>query len=155
MSFRIMVVCTANICRSPVAEVFLRHFLDGKDVQIQSAGTQALDGNPADPAMQILMNTRFPDMSSQLYHHSSRALMGSHLSNSDLILCMEPRHLDWVNQRQPIALGKTKLLTHWNGRQAIDDPIGGSEQEYAKGFEQIWSECQLWSEKIQQLGLCS
>ena len=155
MSSQILVICTANICRSPVAEVFLRRLLGEKGLQIQSAGTRAVDGNHADPTMQTLMNARFPEMSDQLYHHSSQALTVEHLSQADLILGMEPAHLDWVNQRHPIALGKTKLLSHWSNRQAIDDPVGQSEPTYLQSFEQNWSECQLWSEKIPQLGLCS
>jgi len=155
MALKILVICTANICRSPVAQVFLNHLLAGNDVQIQSAGTLAVDGNRADPAMQILMNERFPDLSPELGNHVSRALMASHLSNADLVLCMEQSHIDWVNKLQPIAVGKTKLLSHWNSRQAIADPVGGSKQEYQQGFNHIWSECELWSQKIQQLGLCS
>lgn len=152
--FNILVVCTANICRSPVAQVFLSQHLSGKQVQIQSAGTLAVDGNYADSTMQILMNTEFPEMSPQLSNHFSRALMPSHLSNADLVLCMEQSHLDWVNKLQPIALGKTKLLTHWGSQEMISDPVGSSKQTYWHSFKKIESACELWSQKIQLLGMC-
>ncbi|MCP5602776.1 protein tyrosine phosphatase, partial [Klebsiella pneumoniae] len=42
----ILVVCTGNICRSPLAERILRKSLPGK--KIDSAGTNALVGHPAD-----------------------------------------------------------------------------------------------------------
>ena len=42
----ILVVCTGNICRSPIAERFLRHALPG--MKIDSAGTGALIGHEAD-----------------------------------------------------------------------------------------------------------
>jgi len=155
MTLKILVVCTANICRSPVAQVFLKQLLLGKDVQIVSAGTLAVDGNRADQTMQVLMYQGFPELADKLSSHSSRALMASHLSEADVVLCMEQSHIDWVNKVQPIAMGKTKLLSHWSDRKALSDPIGGTEAEYQQGFNQIWSECQLWSDKIQQLGMCS
>lgn len=155
MTFKILVICTANICRSPVAQVMLNTMLAGKNVHIQSAGTRAVDGNRADPQMQMLMHSQFPELAEQLFNHSSRALMASHLSGADLILGMEQGHLDWVNKVQPIALGKAKLLSHWSTREAIADPVGGSEADYQQGFDLITNECKLWAQKIQQLGLCS
>jgi len=53
--FKILVVCTANICRSPAAQHFLLQSLKGKQVTVTSAGTLALDGNAADPTIQTLM----------------------------------------------------------------------------------------------------
>jgi protein-tyrosine phosphatase len=155
MTFKILVICTANICRSPVAQVILNKLLAGKNVHIQSAGTRAVDGNRADPAMQMLMHSQFPELSEQLSSHFSRALMASQISAADLVLGMEQVHLDWVNKMQPIAVGKAKLLSHWSNREPISDPVGGSQEEYQMGFNLITNECKLWAQKIQQLGLCS
>jgi protein-tyrosine-phosphatase len=43
MTLRVLVVCTANVCRSPMAEAMLRHHLHkrGVDAAVASAGTQA------------------------------------------------------------------------------------------------------------------
>ncbi|HCV76162.1 MAG TPA: phosphotyrosine protein phosphatase, partial [Pseudomonas sp.] len=38
----ILVVCEGNICRSPVAEALLAKALEGRDVQVGSAGIRAL-----------------------------------------------------------------------------------------------------------------
>ncbi|MDM6971615.1 protein tyrosine phosphatase, partial [Klebsiella michiganensis] len=42
----ILVICTGNICRSPLGERFLRKMLPDK--RIDSAGTDALVGHAAD-----------------------------------------------------------------------------------------------------------
>ncbi|WP_441294782.1 arsenate reductase/protein-tyrosine-phosphatase family protein, partial [Klebsiella pneumoniae] len=42
----ILVLCTGNICRSPIAERILRDFFPEKE--IDSAGLGALVGKPAD-----------------------------------------------------------------------------------------------------------
>ena len=44
----ILVVCSGNICRSPIGEGLLRDRLRGK-VTVSSAGCTALVGHPADP----------------------------------------------------------------------------------------------------------
>ena len=50
--YRILVVCTGNICRSPMAEGMLKKDLPERlaaRVMISSAGTHALHGNMAQP----------------------------------------------------------------------------------------------------------
>ncbi len=44
--FKILTVCTGNICRSPLAEGLLRKVLRGLPVEVSSAGTGALVGVP-------------------------------------------------------------------------------------------------------------
>ena len=46
----ILVVCTGNICRSPMGERLLRQQLPGK--QVSSAGIFGLEGHPADAVAQ-------------------------------------------------------------------------------------------------------
>ncbi|GMA87571.1 hypothetical protein GCM10025868_28210 [Angustibacter aerolatus] len=48
---RVLVVCTGNVCRSPLVERLLRQRLGTDAVDVSSAGTQALVGEPmTDPA---------------------------------------------------------------------------------------------------------
>ena len=54
--FRVLIVCSGNTCRSPLAEAYLRAALgaDRDRVQVVSAGTGALDGQPATgPAIEV------------------------------------------------------------------------------------------------------
>lgn len=51
----ILVVCTGNICRSPIGERYLRSLFPNK--RIDSAGTNALVGHAADEsAVKLLLN---------------------------------------------------------------------------------------------------
>ena len=150
--FRILVVCTANICRSPAGEVFLARKLASHAVEVHSAGTLAIDNHPADETIQEILQERgFPEIA----NHRSKALMPSVLNRYGLILCMENDHLAWVRRNEPGALGKTKLFGHWDGQKGVDDPIGRAKEAYAQALNTIETYSATWAEKIVALGLCS
>ena len=150
--YRILVVCTANICRSPVGELFLERLLQGQKVQVDSAGTLALNGNSADSTMQELLNERgYPN----IVNHRSQALMPSLISKYDLLLCMTDEHRNQVTKMSPIATGKVKLFGHWDQQAQVLDPIGGPREEYQSSVEQIEMLSKLWADKLIQLGVCA
>ena len=143
--FKILIVCTANICRSPVAEAFLSRKFLGMRVQVESAGTLALGGNSADPTMVNIMTERgFPE----LMAHRSRPLMGGQLHSSQLILCMDLSHLNYVRRASHIAVGKSLLLGHWDGGKMVKDPVGQSYLDYEESVEKIEKYIQQWASKI-------
>ena len=148
--FKILVVCTANICRSPAGQHFLAQRLAGKDVLVESAGTLALDGNPADATIRELMTARgYPGIE----NHRSRALMPSHVSNYDLVLCMERDHMARVQRLTPYAANKTRLFGHWDGQAEVDDPVGRSEKTYARSLDLMDGMADQWVDKMLMMGM--
>jgi protein-tyrosine phosphatase len=87
--FRILVICSGNRCRSPLAEFYLRHALAGLPVEVSSAGT--LDIGPADvpPEMTTVASAMGLDLSA----HRARPLGSLKGENVDLILGMERHHV--------------------------------------------------------------
>ncbi|SMC82281.1 low molecular weight protein-tyrosine-phosphatase [Polynucleobacter kasalickyi] len=150
--YRILVICTANICRSPVGQVFLERFLQNQKVQVDSAGTLALNGNVADATMQELLTERGY---SNITTHRSQALMPSLIQKYDLLLCMTDEHRNQVTKMSPIATGKVKLFGHWDQQAQVLDPIGGPRVEYESSVEQIEKLSKLWADKLIQLGVCA
>ena len=62
----ILIVCTANICRSPVVEVLLKARLAERnldDWQVSSAGTWAYDGRRPSELSELLMSEQGYDIS--------------------------------------------------------------------------------------------
>jgi protein-tyrosine phosphatase len=87
----ILLVCTANVCRSPMAEALLRERLRarhvGGDVRVTSAGLLGAGLLPSEAAVTVLAE-RGLDLS----EHRSRLLEAS-LLDVDLVVGMERRHV--------------------------------------------------------------
>ena len=137
--FHIMVVCTGNICRSPMTVGMLRHFLAEKFkkiITVASAGTDALHGNQA---------TVFAIQAMQYYgidisDHRARRLSRSMVVEADLILAMEKYHLKIIRGMQIFGAGKAHLLSRFdNTRKPYDmqDPIDGGLDLYAETAKRI------------------
>lgn len=87
---QILLVCTANICRSPMAEALLRHRLDqrGLSIEIVSAGLLE-EGLPVSDGTLRALETRGIDVSA----HQSRRLDADLVASAALVIGMERRHV--------------------------------------------------------------
>lgn len=101
--FEILVVCTGNICRSPLAEVVLRGTLERLGGRVHSAGTQGLDAAPMTPEAQRLVVAMGTDAGAASAHRS-RYLTAAHLDSPDLVLAMSREHRGRVAQLAPARL---------------------------------------------------
>ncbi|HHT1050708.1 TPA: protein tyrosine phosphatase [Raoultella planticola] len=138
----ILVVCTGNICRSPIAERILRQRLPEKIVD--SAGVGALVDNPADPSASKVAEK----YGLSLDNHKGMQFKSSLAKNYDLILVMEQEHLEQVSAIAPEARGKTMLLGHWIDKREIPDPYRKSDEAFDSVYKLIDQACQSWVEKL-------
>lgn len=99
-AFRILTVCTGNICRSPLAEQLLRARISpAAGVELSSAGTHALVGHPMDERAATYSLQLGGDPST----HRGRQLTVEHVRESDLILAMSREHRRAVVELLPRA----------------------------------------------------
>lgn len=128
----ILVLCTGNICRSPMAEAVLRTRLAKDAIRVGSAGTGALVGYPADPlAVEVAHEFGF-----DLSQHRGRQATTPLLTSADLVLVMTRAHADWVHGMAPPLRGRVQLLGRWRDLE-IPDPYGQDRQAFGSVFEQI------------------
>jgi protein-tyrosine phosphatase len=110
--FRILCVCTGNICRSPTAERLLRHQFDlllGADAaafEVVSAGTGALVGEPIEAHAAALLEAADVDTSA----FTARMLAEAELKTADLVLAMTRQHRAMVATLLPATLPRLFTL---------------------------------------------
>lgn len=126
---RILFVCSGNICRSPFAEVLARDLNDRADVEFTSAGTIALNGNPAS-ATGIKVAA---ELGVELENHRATHLTADVLASSDLVYAMEAEHVASVLALDPGA--RVELLSPVG--EPMPDPYGGDHIEYSASYSLI------------------
>jgi protein-tyrosine phosphatase len=111
---QVLVVCTGNICRSPMAEGFLRELLhdrleaaaddgDVEPIEVSSAGTAGWDGSRATgEAIEAAA-----DREADIRDHRARRLAAHHLEEADLVLAMTTEHRDAAERLVPTAAPRT------------------------------------------------
>jgi len=147
---RVLIVCHANVCRSPAAEMLFRAHagkLAGQDtrrpIEFRSAGLFAKEGRDIDPTMYRLLAERDVDPSG----HSARRLDESMTRAAELILVPERQQIAAIEQMAPHTRGKVHLLGKWEDSE-VADPYGGHEVAYRESFGLIERLVQGWLNKI-------
>jgi protein-tyrosine phosphatase len=134
---QILIVCTANICRSPVGEALLRDRLQKRglaDWTVHSAGTWANWERGASQFSVDVMAQKKLDISS----HISRMVDEQLLARSSLVLCMEQGHVEALKVEFPALANRIYLLSEMIGQQfSVHDPYGGTLAMYQQMADEL------------------
>ena len=121
---KILVVCTGNACRSPMAEGFLRKELSQNEgFIVKSAGISAADGMKPTPYAVDVMKDEGIDISGYL----SSVLSKEFAKAADVILVMTKAHKDIIVDIMPDVKDKTSLYNEFanlDNNTDVEDPIG-------------------------------
>lgn len=143
MITRVLILCTGNICRSPVAAARLAELRP--DLTVASAGLGAATGRAVDPRMaRAAEGMALPWPQDHLACQFTGALGRGH----DLILTMEAGQSNEVIRRAPDLKGRVFLLTQWTDRADIPDPYMRNDADYALAVAAIDAGVRRWSERI-------
>ena len=147
--YKVLCVCLGNICRSPTAEVVLRHFCDEHqlNIVIDSAGTSNYHpGKAPDERSQKQALKRGYDLSAL----RARQLKLQDFIDFDLILAMDHENLSNIqallNQAQAEygtsqIRAEIALMSEYDQaylKHALPDPYYGGEE----GFERVLDQCE-------------
>ena len=134
----VLFVCTANQCRSPMAQALFKQHLQ-KDGQheawrVESAGVWASDGVPATENARTAMEERGLD----IQEHRSRVVSAKMLSEFDLILTMEARHRKFIQDVLPQHADRVYMLSEMVGvEEDVEDPVVGTLEDYRRTADQL------------------
>ncbi len=107
-AFRVLIVCTANHCRSPIAEQLLQsaiaqRFAGLDEWAVESAGTDIPGPWPLHPSATSVLAERLP----MVAEHYSRQLKPAMIQRADLVLTATRKHRGVVVSYVPAAVGRT------------------------------------------------
>jgi len=126
---RLLLVCSGNTCRSPMAAALLRSLWEkaapGRELTVDSAGTGAYPGLPATEHAVTALKERSIDLS----QHRSQAVV--RLDGYDLVLTMTRGHRDALRARFPGFTDRIFTLGEYAGTgEELPDPFGGPLTAY-------------------------
>ncbi len=134
MPATIVVVCTANICRSPMAAALLQHALAGQpeplhSLQVISAGVAGRHGEP------ISENsvTALKKVGLNISGHVSQPLTQPMLDVALAVLCMTESHRAMIQLQSELPPKNLFLFREFmpqRGDKEIPDPFGGPLKLY-------------------------
>lgn len=141
MRWTLLLVCSGNTCRSPMAEGLARQMLahqrriepddlEAAGLRVLSAGVAAGGGEPANPHAVQAMQKQGIDLSG----HRARELTPAMIHEADVIYTMTEAHRQAVVALAPSAADKTFTLDP-NGD--IEDPLGSDASSYQRTAELI------------------
>lgn len=157
-SFMVVLTCTGNTCRSPMAEVMLKKRLADKlgcpvdqledhGFLIMSAGLSAAPGGRSAAEAQTVMRERGLDLSM----HESQPLGERIIRFADLIITMTRAHRDAILSHMPEAAPRTFVMAR--NRGDVSDPIGGPIEQYRRCAEQIDAYLESWADEIEAIAM--
>ena len=142
---RVIILCTGNICRSPMAWGLLRNAVQsrGLGMRVDSAGLAALSGEPPDPAAVRLLAERGIDIRSHIAKQASEKLL---LAQS-LILTMERAQREYVERTWPVLRGRVYRWGEWQGFD-VPDPYGEDEAAFRDSLAAIDRGLTDWAKRM-------
>ena len=123
-TFRVLHVCTGNICRSPLAEHLMRAGLrdrlgdEADRFAVSSAGTWGHTGSPMEPFALTTLAALGHDGSA----FQARELVAEHVAAADLVLTATREHRAAAVVLQPRAAKRTFTLREFDRLLSAVDP---------------------------------
>lgn len=148
----ILFICTANICRSALAEVVLRKKLEERGLGgfvVESAGVRNLEGEPRDETLAAIARK-----AGYVLGGIAHYLDDAQLNAADLIICMEHYHVVEVQKRLPYArwdrIHRFNELCFGEPTNLID-PSGNTDYIYQCAFDSIEAGCEALISRLERM----
>ncbi len=137
---KVLFVCTANVCRSPMAQAIFNALAEdeGLPIRAESAGTGALKGEPMTPNAVAALEEAgiYPEP------HRARQVSGAITEEAVLVLAMTPRHAATLRRLPSKSPAEIRTLPEYASgvpdREEIPDPYGLTMVAYRSTLRQLY-----------------
>ena len=149
---KVLFVCTANICRSPMAAAIFNALAEDKamSVRAESAGVAALSGEPIAPNAEAALR----EIGIPCEDHRARQVDEALLGEADLVLTMGPRHTAELHRLSgELPTGVHTLPEYVAGtpnNEEIPDPYGSAMIAYRASVQQLLESVSLVVKRLGQ-----
>ncbi len=147
---RILLVCSGNTCRSPMAEALMRREAAQRGMtalEFSSAGISVWPGSRASRHAVASMASRELDIDRRIAVQVTPQL----LSEADLVLTMTQSQADALREELPRFAAKVHTLGEYSGQPGdVDDPYGRDAEVYENTAKQLERLVALALDKLQK-----
>ena len=125
---KILLVCTGNTCRSPMAEAILKFHSQDKNIEAFSRGTSVFFEEPINPKAKLTLEK----MGIKEFEHMSQQISETDVCSADIILTMTSSHKMLLKSNFPKHAQRIFTLSEkaYGKDKSISDPYGQSEDIY-------------------------
>lgn len=144
----ILLVCSGNTCRSPLAAALFQHKLAKSEIEVRSAGTYATDGDSVSKQVSSVLQERGIQLA-----HVSRRVNTELMEWADLVLTMT-RATKFVLMtrfgKQTSTIATLKEFVGDRHQPDIEDPYGSSFERYRQLAEELDTILDQLHQKLQE-----
>ncbi|MDO5039605.1 low molecular weight protein arginine phosphatase [Clostridium sp.] len=146
---KVLFVCTANTCRSPMAEEIFNKLINSSDIVAQSAGITIVPGSFVTEKSAELIKE---ELNVDVKDKQAIQLNDSMIKNSDIILTMTNYGRDFIKENYPNYKDKVFSICEYAGvKGEVTDPYGSTISVYQKIYKELEGVMPLLIDKLKKV----
>ena len=152
---KVLFICTASVCRSPMAEAIFNALAEERSLtwRAASAGVAALESEDITPNAHAALE----EIGIYVEGHSARQVSEAMLKEADLVLVMSPRHVTALRRSFGSLLDKVYTLPEYatgaSSEEGIPDPYGHTIATFRASVRQLLDYVDKVVERLEREGV--
>ena len=139
--YKLLIVCQANYCRSPAAEVILDQLLPHDKYFVNSAGLKPKSEPNMDPRTKDYLS-RYGFQMNKI--HNPKFVTSMLLKQQDKILFMDLSIMDKIRNQYPNLSNRMQLFNTPAGKFDLSDPYLSDKKQYEEIMDNIQALSKMW-----------